>query len=66
MIIEGYFFIILLLNKTICSDLSSELSHRDGQMRGHKIYFYAKLPNITPNYHQILLLIYSADCMRRS
>ena len=27
------------------------------QMRGHKIYFYAELIKIIPNYHQILPFI---------
>ena len=33
------------------------------QMRGHNIRFYAELTNIISNYHQILPLIYSSDCL---
>ena len=46
MIIDGHFFVFLILNCLI------EMV----QMRGHNLRFYAELKKIIPDYHQILPL----------
>ena len=67
---KGYFFLFLfkpsvvtphlnlLIDTVQMRDHNMFLSHRDGSEEGSQpMCLYAELTKITPNYHQILLLI---------
>ena len=52
------FFLFLI--ETICCNPSSEPSRQDGSDEGSQHMFLCRIKRIIPNYHQILICIYSS------